>query len=126
MPVSPGLNQSTKLLATLADPVRLRILHLLWKAGEVCVCHLHLALELPQSTVSRHLARLRREKLVGIRKEGHWIHYRSLIQQEPLAVALFTSLAIALATDPAFADDLTRLALVRSNDCLIPSDQISA
>lgn len=126
MPASPGLNQSTKLLATLADPVRLRVLHLLWQAGEVCVCHMHLALELPQSTVSRHLARLRRDKLVGIRKEGHWIHYRCLLQQEPLAIAVFTSLAVALSTDPTFADDLTRLNNLRSNDCLIPSDKIFA
>lgn len=126
MPTSPGLHQSTKLLATLADPVRLRILHLLWRAGEVCVCHLHLALELPQSTVSRHLARLRGENLVNIRKEGHWIHYRTLLQQEPLAGAVFTSLAMALANDQILTDDLNRLAKVRSNECLIPSDQIFA
>jgi ArsR family transcriptional regulator len=58
-----------------ADPVRLRLLNLL-AAGEVCVCHLHEALELPQPTVSRHLAYLRRAGLVSGRKDGLWVHYR--------------------------------------------------
>ncbi len=44
--------------------------------GEVCVCYLHEALDLPQSTVSRHLAYLRKRGLVLGRKEGLWVHYR--------------------------------------------------
>ena len=44
--------------------------------GEICVCHLHEALDLPQSTVSRHLAYLRKRGLVIGRKEGLWVHYR--------------------------------------------------
>jgi ArsR family transcriptional regulator, arsenate/arsenite/antimonite-responsive transcriptional repressor len=69
------LNQSVELLKAVADPVRLRLLHLLG-AGEVCVCHLHEALGLPQSTVSRHLAYLRNRGLVVGRKEGLWVYYR--------------------------------------------------
>ena len=57
--VAPSLERSTRLLRALADPVRLRILNLLAGDREVCVCHLHEALELPQPTVSRHLAYLR-------------------------------------------------------------------
>ncbi len=123
---SSSLSQATKTLATLSDPVRLRILHLLWRSGEVCVCHLHLSLELPQPTVSRHLSRLRRDRLVAIRKEGHWIHYRADLQQDPLAGAIFTSLAMGLAQDPMLADDIARLASVRSSECVIPVDQIFA
>ena len=52
------LNESTELFKAFADPVRLRLLGLL-AGGDVCVCHLHEALDLPQSTVSRHLAYLR-------------------------------------------------------------------
>lgn len=69
------LEVSTELFKAFADPVRLRILNLL-DAGEVCVCHLHEALDLPQSTVSRHLAYLRNRGLVVGRKEGLWVHYR--------------------------------------------------
>jgi ArsR family transcriptional regulator len=69
------LGGSIELFKAFADPVRLRLLNLLAE-GEVCVCHLHEALDLPQSTVSRHLAYLRKRGLVLGRKEGLWVHYR--------------------------------------------------
>src|SRR5580692_7958806 len=69
------LDESVELFKALADPVRLRLMNLL-ADGEVCVCHLHEALDLPQSTVSRHLAYLRKRGLVVGRKEGLWVHYR--------------------------------------------------
>jgi ArsR family transcriptional regulator len=59
----------------LADRTRLRILALLGN-NEVCVCHLHDTLGLPQPTVSRHLAYLRRAGLVSARRDGVWMHYR--------------------------------------------------
>src|SRR5271155_3193952 len=72
---SDTLEDSIELFKALADPVRLRLLSLLAE-GEICVCHLHEALDLPQSTVSRHLAYLRKRGLVLGRKEGLWVHYR--------------------------------------------------
>jgi ArsR family transcriptional regulator len=72
---SDTLDNSVELFKAFADPVRMRLLNLLTE-GEVCVCHLHEALDLPQSTVSRHLAYLRRRRLVLGRKEGLWVHYR--------------------------------------------------
>jgi ArsR family transcriptional regulator len=69
------LGVAIELFKAFADPVRLRLLNLL-ADGEVCVCHLHEALGLPQSTVSRHLAYLRKRGLVVGRKEGLWVHYR--------------------------------------------------
>ncbi len=74
-PSTDSLEGSSELFKAFADPVRLRLLNLLG-GGEVCVCHLHEALELPQSTVSRHLAYLRQRGLVAGRKEGLWVHYR--------------------------------------------------
>jgi len=59
----------------LADPTRLRILNLL-RVGDLCVCHLIEVLRLPQSTVSRHLAYLRRSGLVETWEDGTWNHYR--------------------------------------------------
>jgi ArsR family transcriptional regulator, arsenate/arsenite/antimonite-responsive transcriptional repressor len=69
------LDNAVERFKAFADPVRLRLLHLL-ADGEVCVCDLHEALDLPQSTVSRHLAYLRQRGLVVGRKEGLWVHYR--------------------------------------------------
>lgn len=61
-------------LRALAEPTRLRILALL-TGGEVCVCHIHEALGIPQPTASRHLAYLRKSGLVDARREGLWVHY---------------------------------------------------
>ena len=63
------------LFKALADATRLRILALL-VGGEICVCEIHDALKLPQPTVSRHLAYLRRSGLVATRREGMLVHYR--------------------------------------------------
>ncbi len=59
----------------LSDETRLRILSLL-TTGELCVCDLMAVLDLPQSTVSRHLAYLRNTGLVEDRRQGIWMYYR--------------------------------------------------
>lgn len=70
-----SLDSSARLFKAFSDPVRLRLLNLL-SGREVCVCYLHEALGLPQPTVSRHLAYLRKSGLVVGRKDGLWVHYR--------------------------------------------------
>jgi ArsR family transcriptional regulator, arsenate/arsenite/antimonite-responsive transcriptional repressor len=64
----------SRLFAAFSDPTRLRLL-LLLRAGELCVCDLVDVLRLPQPTVSRHLAALRRASLVTARKQGLWSYY---------------------------------------------------
>src|SRR4051812_49296611 len=59
----------------LADPTRLRIVALL-AGGEICVCHIHQSLRIPQPKASRHLAYLRRAGVVATRREGLWVYYR--------------------------------------------------
>lgn len=69
------MKAAAKLFKALADETRLRILALL-SHGELCVCDLMEVLQLPQSTVSRHLAHLRNAGLVHDRRQGVWIYYR--------------------------------------------------
>jgi ArsR family transcriptional regulator len=59
----------------LAEPVRLRIAILLLDR-ELCVCDLMAVLQLPQSTVSRHMARMKAAGLVTDRRDGKWVHYQ--------------------------------------------------
>ncbi len=59
----------------LAHPARLRILAML-RGGELCACQIIAVLGLANSTVSAHLAELRRAGFVTERKEGRWVHYR--------------------------------------------------
>lgn len=69
------MKKTAQLFKALSDETRLRILALL-TAGELCVCDLMAVLELPQSTVSRHLAYLRNSGLVEDRRQGVWMYYR--------------------------------------------------
>jgi len=62
-------------LKALSDPIRLRIVLLLQAEGELCVCDLMEVLKLPQSTISRHLAYLKRSCWVDTRREGVWMYY---------------------------------------------------
>lgn len=71
----PAADRLAAVFKALADTTRLRILGLLGD-NEVCVCHIHDSLGLPQPTVSRHLAYLRRSGLVAARRDGVWMHYR--------------------------------------------------
>lgn len=63
------------LFAALADRTRLRLLNLM-RSGEVCVCFFVEVLDVPQPTISRHLAYLRNNGVVEARREGKWMHYR--------------------------------------------------
>ncbi len=104
------LDESTRTLAAFADPVRLRLLSLLsGDHEEVCVCHLHGALELPQPTVSRHLAYLRKHGMVVGRKEGLWVHYRLARPTSGLHRILFGCLGNCLGDPQVFAQDRLRL-----------------
>lgn len=104
------LDEATGLLKALADPVRLRLLNLI-AGGEVCVCHLHEALGLPQPTVSRHLAYLRRRGLVVGRKDGLWVRYRLARPVGALHRSLIDCLGCCLDDVEQLRDDRVRLAL---------------
>lgn len=60
----------------LADETRLLSLLLLDQEGELCVCELMEALELPQTKISRHLSQLRKSGVLLDRRQGQWVFYR--------------------------------------------------
>lgn len=64
-----------EIAAALAEPNRLRLLGMLVR-GERCLGDLVSGIELVSSTVSNHMAVLRRAGLVQVRKDGRWMHFR--------------------------------------------------
>src|SRR5438309_2344884 len=64
-----------RMFRALSGPTRLRILHLLKDNPGVCVCDLVSVIGAPQPNVSRHLACLRRVRLVQSRRDGLWSYY---------------------------------------------------
>jgi len=106
----PGKNSATMeaLFASLADRTRLRLLNMMAEQ-EVCVCYFVEILDLPQPTISRHLAYLRRAGLVEARREGKWMHYRIAVPENKNARQLLIDTLHWLSEDTEMQKDRGRL-----------------
>lgn len=113
MKESQPLAVATRLFKAFADPTRLRILNLL-REGDLCVCHVIDVLRLPQSTISRHLAYLKRVGLVETWEEGTWNHYRLAKPRGTLHRALLACLGQCLGGSDRLRRDRAKLS---SLDC---------
>ncbi len=67
--------EAAGLLKLLANEKRLLILCQLAAAGEMSVGSLAEAVDLSQSALSQHLAKMREERLVDTRREAQTVHY---------------------------------------------------
>jgi ArsR family transcriptional regulator len=65
-------------LKALADPIRVKLVSLLFSsdAGAVCNCDLAAAVGLAESTVSHHLSQLRRAGIVESERRGMNVYHR--------------------------------------------------
>ena len=61
---------------SLSDDLRLKLLLLIERSHELCVCDLTEALGETQPKVSRHLAQLRKAGVLSDRRQGQWVYYR--------------------------------------------------
>lgn len=96
-----------------AEPTRMRILHLLLH-GELAVSELVKILRRPQPTVSRHLAYLRRARLIRTRRSGTRRYYRLTPARYAFHRRLLECLKSTLPHVPAVAADLRRLEQLRT------------
>lgn len=103
------MDTATKIFNALADETRLRIMALLIHGGELCVCDLTEALGLPQSTVSRHVSRLKNAGLISSRRQGVWTYYRLSDDPATLDQHLLAALEQRLAPAPVAVRDRTAL-----------------
>jgi ArsR family transcriptional regulator len=103
------------LFAALADTTRLRLLNLM--AGrEVCVCYFVEILRQSQPKISRHLAYLRKAKIVSARREGKWMHYRISVPADTGAAAILDAALASLRSNPQMQADSVRL----DRACCVP------
>jgi len=65
-----------RLFKALADETRLKMLALLLKHEELCVCDFEKTLEISQSKASRHLRYMSDSGLLMDRRDGLWVFYR--------------------------------------------------
>ena len=91
-----AVGTAVRLLRTLSDPTRLRLLGIL-QQGEQNVTGLCRRLDLPQPTISHHLGLLRTAGLVSNRRDGKQVFYalngRAVTLLEPKS-------GLAIATGP--------------------------
>jgi ArsR family transcriptional regulator len=97
--------ESNQFFDVLADETRRRVLLLLLKSKERCVCEIFQVLDLPQPKVSRHLAIMREAGLLAARKEGTWVHYRINPQLPLWAARVIEAMAEGLAGTALYASD---------------------
>ena len=104
----------------LADRTRLRLLNLMG-TEEVCVCFFVEILKTNQPKISRHLAYLRRAGIVGVRREGQWMHYRIVEPSDAGAARVLNDVLSWLAHDQEMQHDRERLIKV----CCAPQLPVS-
>jgi ArsR family transcriptional regulator len=102
------MKTTARLFKALSDETRLRILCLLLD-GELCVCDIREVLQLPQSTVSRHLAYLKNSGWVDDRRCGVWMYYSIVDNGNGLQKSLLESLQENLSGLEVAAADRERL-----------------
>lgn len=104
-----------------SDRTRLRILHVL-RGGELCVGDIVESLRAPQPRISRHLAYLRKAKLVQVRKSGLWSHYSLAPGKTAFHRKLLECLGKCFTEVPELQGDEARAAKIRaSGGCCPPS-----
>lgn len=109
------LGSVERMFRALADPTRVRILHLLGE-GPLCVGDLVSILRVPQPTASRHLAYLRKSGLVVDERRGQWSFYELAQADSAFHQKLLETLQAA-GSGQTRADDAALRALRRAGGC---------
>ena len=105
------LQSTVGVLKSMGHPARLRILAML-RDGELCVCQMTALLDVATSTVSAHLADLKRAGLVSERKDGRWVFYRLTEREPPMMAPVWD----AVSKDAHVQADATLLRRIRQVD----------
>ncbi|WP_294519668.1 helix-turn-helix transcriptional regulator [uncultured Anaerovibrio sp.] len=71
-----NMEEKAELLKVIAHPIRLCIVRGLWKNGGCNVTHMQCCLDVPQSTVSQHLGKLRQAGVIEGERNGLEITYK--------------------------------------------------
>jgi ArsR family transcriptional regulator, arsenate/arsenite/antimonite-responsive transcriptional repressor len=120
MPPRTASKSVSDKFSAFSDPTRLRILHLL-RDGEMCVGDLVTILDMPQPTVSRHLAYLRRAALVTTRRSGLWMYYSLASAKSEFHRKLLDCLTACFSDVAELKKDATRAKkLKKSGGCCAP------
>ncbi|MFZ6008926.1 MAG: ArsR/SmtB family transcription factor [Bacteroidota bacterium] len=71
-----NLTLGSQIFKACADESRLRILHLIFENGEMCISDLEKILDFTQAKTSRHLIYLKNSGILTFRRYNHWVFYQ--------------------------------------------------
>ncbi len=71
-----NLTLGSQIFRACADESRLRILHLIFLNGEMCISDLEKILDFTQAKTSRHLIYLKNSGILSYRRYNHWVFYQ--------------------------------------------------
>jgi ArsR family transcriptional regulator, arsenate/arsenite/antimonite-responsive transcriptional repressor len=71
-----NLALGSQIFRACADESRLRILHLVFLNGEMCITDLERILDFTQAKTSRHLIYLKNSGILSYRRYDHWVFYQ--------------------------------------------------
>src|SRR5574339_830514 len=71
-----NLTPGSQIFKACADESRLRILHLIFINGEMCISDLEKILDFTQAKTSRHLIYLKNAGMLNSRRYNHWVFYQ--------------------------------------------------
>jgi ArsR family transcriptional regulator len=109
-----------KIYGCFCDRTRLRLLNLLHE-GPLCVCHFQTILREPQVKISKHLAYLKRNKMVEAERCGNRMIYRLPSKRSPVLQSNLACLQDCASEEKVFRDDAARLKKLRASfDCSTP------
>ncbi|OFZ19414.1 MAG: hypothetical protein A2X94_13820 [Bdellovibrionales bacterium GWB1_55_8] len=94
------MRDTVQLFKALADETRLKMLALLIKHDELCVCDFEGGLGISQSRASRHLRTLYSAGLIEDRREAVWVYYRLSRKQDSARKAVMKSVEKLLENGP--------------------------
>lgn len=97
------MNELARRFKALSEEHRLRILTLILRHGEVCVCEVESLLGMSQSAASRHLRYLASAGIVEGRREEQWVYY-GLAEPSSKEDRQFLSMLRALLDDVTLPD----------------------
>jgi ArsR family transcriptional regulator len=111
------MKQLATVFKALSDEARLRILNLLFRTGELCVCDIEATTGFTQTKVSRHLSYLRNAGLLDSRQQGLWMLYKIATPRNSEHQQLLDCLRTILHTNPIAQRDARELGKSIKNGC---------
>jgi ArsR family transcriptional regulator len=85
-----NLTLGAQIFKACADESRLRILHLIFQNGEMCISDLEKILDFTQAKTSRHLIYLKNSGILSYRRYNHWVFYQLKDEVDEIIKQIFS------------------------------------